>query len=90
MSFDDLPHVDLEQATPQPEVLRRVPLSFCHRHGVVPLEFKNEVLVCAVAEDADIVSLVIQLSALCDREVQPVLASAEDIKQALAKIDLPA
>ena len=76
------PHVDLSQYIADPELLSQIPREVARRRLVFPLLAQDGVLTLAMANPADYAAIV-EVERLTGREVRPVAAPAEDIRQAL-------
>ena len=53
----DLPYRDLVEFPPDPEAIARLPQNFCRRRGVLPVAFDGTVLLAAISDPADVLTL---------------------------------
>ncbi|MDP6439199.1 MAG: ATPase, T2SS/T4P/T4SS family [Candidatus Brocadiia bacterium] len=79
----DVSVVDLAQARPAPEAMEMVPRNVAKMHHIMPMNLENQTLTVAI-DDLDLATID-NLQFILDREVRPVLATAEQIDEALAR-----
>lgn len=72
----------LRQCTPEPEVLQLIPEAMARKYTVIPLLLKGNILRVAMANPADILALE-ALESLSRRRIEPQIASAEEILEAI-------
>lgn len=77
-----IPYVDLSMYRIQPEALRLIPESMARKHNAIPLAIIDGALHVAVAEVSNILALE-ALAARAQMRIEPVVAVAEDIQQAI-------
>ncbi len=53
----DLPYRDLVDFPPDPKAIARLPQNFCRRRGVLPVAFDGTVLLVAISDPADVLTL---------------------------------
>lgn len=78
----NIPLVDLTKCQVQPEALRLIREATAREYNVLPLEVTNSALKVAMAEPEDI-QAVENLSARARMRIEPVLAIADDIQEAI-------
>ena len=77
-----MPYVRLAQTPITPEAIAKVPPKFASHYRLIPLTFTNNVLRVAIADPFDVQSLD-ELRLLLDCELDPVLAAAGEIAEAV-------
>lgn len=77
-----IPYAKLKNVSIEPAVIARVPAKFASHYKIIPLEFRDNLLVIAMADPLDI-RTIDDLKLLLELEVRPVLASQEDIEEAI-------
>ncbi len=78
-----IPYVDLSQTPPDPSVRNLVPPAMLEKYGCLPLRKEGNKLLVAVSDPTNVLALD-DLRAATGLAVEPVLASSEQIKQALS------
>ncbi len=79
-----MPYVTLRKRQIDPEVWAAIPGSFIREHGVVPFARENGVLQVALA-DPIAVDVTDSLTHMAGTSVRPALASADDIREVIAR-----
>ncbi|MDP2904877.1 MAG: ATPase, T2SS/T4P/T4SS family [Candidatus Omnitrophota bacterium] len=79
-----IPYIKLKSANIEPLVIQKVPAKFASHYKIIPLEFKNNILVVAMADPLDIRTLD-DLRLLLDVDVKGVLAGEREIEEAIRK-----
>lgn len=80
----DVPCVQLKDTVIEPLIIQKVPAKFASHYKVIPLEFKENSLIVAMADPLDI-SALDDLRLLLDVDVKAVLASEPQIQEAIRK-----
>jgi len=81
-----VPHMNLserEEGVP-PDVIKVIPEFIARRHKLIPLEKKDNVLTVAMADPMDILA-VDEIRRLIGCEIKPVIASEDEIREAIEK-----
>ena len=79
-----IPFIDLHAFEIAPEILKRVPGNVAHRYQVVPLDESDKALVVAIDNPMDMAKME-DLRFIVGSKLIPVMASANDIRNALLK-----
>jgi len=79
-----IPYIKLKSANIEPLVIQKVPAKFASHYKVIPLEFKDNILIIAMADPLDIRTLD-DLRLLLDVDVRGVLAGEKEIEEAIRK-----
>lgn len=79
-----IPYVHLKRTSLQPELVQKVPLHLARRYHVIPLRQEGKTVTVAMADPLDRFALD-DIRAALRSEVTPVLASAEEIDQLIAR-----
>ncbi len=79
-----MPYVHLTEAQVTPEALAQVPPKFASHYHLMPIGFVNGALQVAIADPFDIQTLD-ELRLLLECDVKPVLASPQDIHEAIQR-----
>jgi type IV pilus assembly protein PilB len=79
----DLQQVNLYKYKIAPEIVKSIPFSVARRHQVVPIEKRGEKITLAMADPLNIVAID-EVSYLTGAEVEPVLASREEIAEIIS------
>lgn len=85
-----IPFIDLAKSTPNPDVLQLVSPQIAKRYKTIPLEQHDSKLMVAMANPLD-VFIIDELRLATGLEIEPAIATEEDINQALTnlyKVDL--
>jgi len=77
-----IPYIDLTMYQIQPEVLRLIPESIAKKYNLIPLAIIDNALQVAMAEADDVLALE-ALAAQAPMRIEPVVALAEDIQEAI-------
>jgi len=77
-----IPYIDLPLYQINPEVLRLIPESMARRYNVIPLAISDDALQVAMADADDVLTLE-GLAAWARMRIEPVVAVAEDIQEAV-------
>ena len=78
----EIPFVNLKKQEVDPRAIELVPESICRQHGIVPLQMQDGAMIVAMNDPANIQVIDI-LAAQTKRRIDPVLALAEDIAEAI-------
>jgi general secretion pathway protein E len=76
------PRAKLLRQMPQPEALKLIPEVIARRYNAIPLTISGRVMEVAIADPTDIFALE-ALSALSRMRIKPVVATAEEIRDAI-------
>jgi len=79
-----MPYVQLTDARIEPDAIAKVPPKFASHYLLMPLAFANNTLQVAITDPFDIQTLD-ELKLLLDCNLQPVLASAKEIQEAIQR-----
>lgn len=80
----NIPYVKLKHKDIEPLIIQKVPAKFASHYKIIPLEFKDNVLVIAMTDPLDIRTLD-DIRLLLGLEVKAVLASEQEILEAIRK-----
>lgn len=80
----NIPYVKLKDRAIEPLVIEKVPAKFSSHYRIIPLEFKDNILIIAMADPLDIRTLD-DIRLLLGLEVKAVLASEQEIMEAIRK-----
>jgi general secretion pathway protein E len=72
----------LQQISPEPEALQLIPEALARKYTVIPLSLDGNILRVAMADPADILALE-ALASLSQKRIEPEIASAEEILEAI-------
>ena len=78
----NIPFINLKKHQIQAEAVESIPEQIARRYRIIPLEIVDGALMVAMEEPSDIEAIDI-LAALTKRRIEPVLAVAQDIQEAL-------
>ena len=78
------PRVDLARQYIAPEIVELVPDQFLQSHDVLPLAVENSILTVAMTDPLNIF-VIDELQRITGMAVNPVIATAEEIKTALSR-----
>ena len=80
----NIPYVRLKDVLVEPLIIQKVPAKFASHYKIIPLEFKDNVLIVAMADPLDLRTLD-DIRLLLGIEVKGVLASETEIEEAIRK-----
>lgn len=80
----NVPFVKIKNTDIKPEVIQKVPAKFASHYKIIPLEYKDDTLIIAMADPLDIRTLD-DIKLLLGIEVRGVLAGESEIQEAIAK-----
>ncbi|HVA04550.1 MAG TPA: ATPase, T2SS/T4P/T4SS family [Acidimicrobiales bacterium] len=78
----DLPFRDLVEFPPDPKAVARLPQNFCRRRGVLPVAFDGTVLLVAISDPADVLTLD-DAQVVAGTEVDAVITGPGQLQDAL-------
>ncbi|MBI3011906.1 MAG: hypothetical protein HYY58_05415, partial [Candidatus Omnitrophica bacterium] len=79
-----MPYVRVAEMGVSPDALAKVPPKFASHYHLIPLSFRDNTLQVAIADPFDVQTLD-ELKLLLDCELSPVLASQQDIEEAVQR-----
>ncbi|MBI1991743.1 MAG: Flp pilus assembly complex ATPase component TadA, partial [Candidatus Omnitrophica bacterium] len=79
-----MPYVRVAEMVVSPDALAKVPPKFASHYHLIPLSFRDNTLQVAIADPFDVQTLD-ELKLLLDCELSPVLASQQDIEEAVQR-----
>src|SRR6478672_8260003 len=79
-----LPSINLSEIEIDAAVLKLVPREICEKHQVIPVQRKGATLIVAMADPANIYAID-ELKFLTQYNIEPVVASDQQIEDALAR-----
>jgi len=77
-----MPHIELNKNLVDPEIIKLVPEALAKKYMVFPVKLQNDVLLLAMSDPLDIFA-VDEVKLAAGKEVQPAIASEEEIRLAL-------
>lgn len=78
-----IPHISLYKHSIDPEVARSIPYSIARRHQVLPIKRSGNKLTLAMVDPLNVVAID-EVRLLTEAEVEPVIATEEEINQAIS------
>jgi len=78
-----VPFIDLTEKHPTPAAIMLVGGRLCHRLKSIPIEIVDEVVHVAMANPLDVFAID-EIRSACDMDIEPMIASEEDIEAAIS------
>ncbi|MBU1906025.1 MAG: GspE/PulE family protein [Candidatus Omnitrophica bacterium] len=80
----NIPHLKLKDKDIEPLIIQKVPAKFCSHYKIIPIDFKDNILLIAMTDPLDVRTLD-DIRLLLGLEVKGVLASEVEIMEAIRK-----
>ncbi|MFH1413276.1 MAG: GspE/PulE family protein [Candidatus Omnitrophota bacterium] len=80
----NIPHLKLKDKDIEPLIIQKVPAKFCNHYKIIPIDFKDNLLLVAMTDPLDVRTLD-DIRLLLGLEVKGILASEVEILEAIRK-----